>query len=304
MRRMALHLAILSGGTSSEREVALASAASVKAAIGDRARVSLFDVPAELDAFLNNRATIDCVLPIFHGRGGEDGTIQGFLETLGMPYTFSRVAANALAIDKPKTNTVVAAAGVRVPHGSVVRSGESHGWTRNVVIKPIDGGSSVGISIAHNQAELNTGLLAAAKWSSQIMVEEYIEGREYSVAVIDVAGKAEALPVISIESQHEFFDYQSKYEPGIAEEVCPADIPEELAERLRSAATQVHSIIGARQVSRSDFIVDAQGAIWFLEINTIPGMSVLLPKAIRAAGRDFGEVLMGWVNDAIGQQTA
>lgn len=294
---MPLHIAILTGGISAEREVAKTSAASVAKAIKAHADVAVFDVPHELDDFLSRRKEFDCVIPVFHGRGGEDGTIQGFLETLGVPYIFSGVAAHALAIDKEKSNVIVAASGVHVPKGVIISSLAKQSWTHNVVIKPIDGGSSVGISIAHYQAELDRGIAEAAKWSKEIMIEDYIAGKEFSVAVIDVDGITEALPVISIESKHEFFDYQSKYESGLAEEKCPADISEELADRLKKTAVHVHQAIGARHVSRSDFIVDETGAIWFLEINTIPGMTVLLPMPIRASGRDFGEVLMGWVKE-------
>ncbi|MBI3572817.1 MAG: D-alanine--D-alanine ligase [Candidatus Kerfeldbacteria bacterium] len=292
-------IAILTGGTSSEREVALQSAASVKQAISDRAEVTTLDIPKDLNMFLAERGKFDCVIPVFHGRGGEDGTIQGFLETLGMPYIFSRVGGHALAIDKPRVNLVIGAAGIAVPHGELVQEGTKLKFTKPVVIKPVDGGSSIGITIAHNQAELETGVMAARKQSSAVMVEEYIEGQEFSVAVIDLEGKSIALPVISIKPKHEFFDYQSKYETGLAEETCPADIPPDLASRLQSAALTVHKTIGARHVTRTDFIVDQQEKIWFLDVNTIPGMVVLLPMPIRASGRDFGDVLMSWVMSVI-----
>ncbi|MEK7538148.1 MAG: D-alanine--D-alanine ligase [Patescibacteria group bacterium] len=296
---MSLRIAILSGGISSEREVALESAASVKQAIGKRAAATVFDFPKDIDAFLARRSEFDCAIPVFHGRGGEDGTVQGFLETLGMPYIFSGVSAQALAIDKVKTNKLVTANGIHVPPSITIKSSMKATWVHDVVTKPVDGGSSVGISIAHNQKELDRGIHEAAKWSTEILIEDYIAGREFSVAVIDIDGKTEALPVVSIESKHEFFDYQSKYEVGLANEVCPADIPKELSRQLQQTALTVHRTIGARHVTRSDFIVDANQEIWFLDVNTIPGMSVLLPMPIRASGRDFGEVLMGWVEEAV-----
>lgn len=295
---MSLHIAILTGGVSAEREVAKTSARSVAEAVKDRADVVVFDIPGDLEDFLSWRKEFNCVIPVFHGRGGEDGTIQGFLETLGIPYIFSGVGAHVLAIDKAKTNAVVGSAGVNVPKSVTMASSEGYKWTHNVVIKPIDGGSSVGISIAHNQAEFDRGIREASAFSSKVLVEDYIAGREYSVAVVEVDGKTEALPVISIESKHEYFDYQSKYEPGLAEEKCPADISPELSERLKQTALVVHHAIGARHVTRSDFIVDRTEKIWFLETNTIPGMTVLLPMPVRASGRDFGEVVMGWVKDA------
>lgn len=298
LQAMQQQIAILTGGQSTERDIALASAASVERALKSHAEVTVFDMPRELDRFIACRKECTCAIPVFHGRGGEDGTIQGFLETLGMPYIFSGVAAHALAMNKKKTNVVVDAAGIKVPKNSIVHSTDGSQWTHNLVIKPTDGGSSVGVTIAHNQAELERGVAAALTVSSEVLIEEYVAGKEFSVAVIDVDGKTEALPVISIESKHEFFDYASKYETDLAVETCPADIANDLADRLKKTAVQVHQIIGARHVSRSDFIVDDAGAIWFLEVNTIPGMSVLLPKAIVASGRDFGTVLMGWVNES------
>ena len=294
---MKYNIAILTGGVSSEREVAKSSSESVRKAIQKHSEVAVFDVPYEIDDFLARRKEFNCAIPVFHGRGGEDGTIQGFLETLGMPYIFSGITAQALAIDKVKTNAIVATAGLQVPKSLTISSTVVQHWTHTVVIKPVDGGSSVGISIAHNQNEIARGILQASKWSKEIIVEDYIPGREFSVAVIDVDGITEALPVISIESKHEFFDYQSKYEPGLADEKCPADISTDLSHQLQQIARKVHHVIGARHVTRSDYIVDASGKIWFLEVNTIPGMTVLLPMPIRASGRDFGEVLMGWVKE-------
>lgn len=296
---MSRRIAILTGGTSTERAIALQSADSVRRAIGARAITHIYNVPEMIDEFLRQRQEFDCVIPVFHGRGGEDGTIQGFLEVLGLPYVFSRVEAHALALDKSRTNDLVSHVGLRVPKRVVVTSIAPLRYVQPVVIKPVDGGSSVGVTIAHSQGELNRGLRLALKIAPSVLVEQYIIGDEFSVAVVDIGGATRALPVISIVSQHGFFDYQSKYTPGLAVETCPADIAATLAKRLQQAAVVAHRTIGCLHVSRSDFIVDRRGRVWFLEINTIPGMSVLLPKAIAASGRDFGQVLMGWVEDAI-----
>lgn len=298
---MLRHLAILTGGTSSERAIALASAESVRRAIGRLARTEVFDFPKDLDDFLRRRKNFDCAIPVFHGRGGEDGAIQGFLDTLGMPYTFSSVGGHALAMNKAQTNEVVRFAGLRVPASTILLEPADLPFRSTVIIKPNDGGSSVGVTIAHNQAELTAGIRQAFTHAPAVIVEDYIVGDEYSVAVADVQGQTKALPVISIVSKHEFFDYDSKYTPGLAEERCPADIPDALAQQLQAAAMTAHHTLGLRHVSRSDFMVDQQGLVWFLETNTIPGMSVLLPKAIQAASHDFGRVLIGWAEDAIRQ---
>lgn len=296
---MSYTIALLTGGASTERQIALASAESVRRALESRAKVEVFDFPKDMEQFIARRNDFDCAIPVFHGRGGEDGTIQGWLEILGVPYIFSSVGAHAIAIDKSKANCLVATTDVRVPKSVVVSAADQLHWTHEVVIKPIDGGSSVGVTLAHSPTELERGVRAALRVSTSAMIEDYVHGREFSVAVIDLDGATQALPVISIESKHEFFDYDSKYTPGLATEICPANIDSDLAARLQAAAVTVHRVIGCRHVSRSDFILSDDGTIWFLEVNTIPGMSVLLPKAIAASGREFGEVLLRWVEDVV-----
>ncbi len=292
-------IAILTGGPSQEHDIAVASAQSVQQAIETKAVTTIFIFPEQIDEYLSHRTQFECVIPVFHGRGGEDGSIQGFLETLQMPYVFSSVTTHALAIDKVKTNSLIGQTGISVPENIVVHAHGQAVWKDTVVVKPLDSGSSIGVTIAHDQKELDLAIQQALKISNRVLVEEYVAGQEFSVAVIDVDGKTEALPVISIEPKHDFFDFESKYQEGLAVETCPADISGELATRLQQAAVKVHQVIGAKHVSRSDFIVDAKGTIWFLEVNTIPGMSVLLPKAIAASGRDFGEVIMGWVESVM-----
>lgn len=294
-------LAILTGGSSTEREIALASAASVKNAISDKAEVEILVFPEDLKKFIDTHGQYDCAIPVFHGRGGEDGTIQGFLETLGVPYIFSGVGAHAIGMNKPATNAIVAAAGIKVPASTILRQPQPMKFLEKVVIKPIDAGSSIGVAIAHNQKELDDAITAVFETSTTAMIEQYIAGDEYSVAVIEDRGKPIALPVIAIKPKKEFFDYQSKYEDGMAEEICPALIDNALANQLQSIAVTVHQAIGAQHVTRSDYIIDGDKNAWFLEVNTIPGMSVLLPKAIKASGREFGEVLMGWVEEVIKQ---
>ncbi|MBI5467355.1 MAG: ATP-grasp domain-containing protein, partial [Candidatus Kerfeldbacteria bacterium] len=252
-------IAILSGGTSTERDIALASAASVANALTGVARTELFDFPTALDDFLRRRSTFDCVIPVFHGRGGEDGTIQGFLETLGMPYIFSDTHAQSTAIDKFLSSTLARTMGVRIPDQIVIDGNAPLKFTAPVVVKPIDGGSSVGVGIAHSAGELTTLIVGARQVSSRVLIEQYIRGAEYSVAVIAVAGEIIPLPVISIHPHHEFFDYDGKYTDGMAEERCPADIPEALATQLQGDAVTVHRALGARHVTRSDFIVDPAG---------------------------------------------
>lgn len=294
-------IAILTGGTSSEREIALQSAETVIASLKDAFDIRVYDFPREINRFLAERGEIRVAVPTFHGRGGEDGTIQGFLEILGVPYIFSGIEAHALGMNKERTKAVVAAAGIRTPAARTIRRGESAAFEHPAFVKPMDGGSSVGVTLARNQAELDEGIRAAFAESMSVLIEDFIQGEEFTVAVIDEESGTTALPVIQIKSKNAFFDLASKYDPSLCEEICPAQISDALSTELQRIAVQAHEVVGARHVSRSDFIVDAEGRPWFLEINTIPGMTdaSLLPKAIKAAGKDFGKVMKGWIDSVV-----
>lgn len=291
-------IAVLTGGMSSEREIALRSAKNVAGVLSEVYEVTIFALPSALDDFLDRRSEFDVVVPVLHGVGGEDGTIQGFLETIGMPYLFSGVQAHAIAMDKIKTKTLVSAAGVRVPDAKIVSRGTTCVFDGPAVVKPYDGGSSVATAIVRSQEELDAAIKAALELSDCVMVETYIEGQEFTVAIADLDETPTALPVIAIKPKDGFFDFASKYNAAtLADEICPAPISDALAHKLQHVALQAHAALGCRQVSRSDMIVDANGEIWFLEINTIPGMTELslLPKAIAASGRTFNHVLVSWI---------
>jgi D-alanine-D-alanine ligase len=297
---MKRRIAILTGGTSSEREVALASAKTVGDAISARFAVSRYVLPEDLGKFISEKNELAAAIPVMHGRGGEDGQLQEFLEAQGVPYVFSGVQAHALAIDKDKTKKAVVASGVNAPTGRVYDDRSKISFMDPVAIKPIDSGSSIGVSLVRRFEDLESALDAAFQESSSVLVEDLIEGDEYTVAVVETVSGLKALPVVAIRPKDGFFDYAHKYEAGLSDEVCPAPISEDLTRRLQDDAIKAHEAVGARHVSRSDFIVDDRGRLWFLEINTIPGMTSasLLPKAIAAAGLDFGDLLAYWIEDA------
>ncbi len=290
-------IAVLTGGNSSERGIALQSAKTVFEALKPHASVDVFDFPEQLEAFIGQRKEFDSCVPVFHGKGGEDGTIQGFLETLGVPYLFSGVVAHAIGMNKVLTKELARRAGIQTPKYQVIGGGEQCHLDCPVVVKPIESGSSVGVRIVKEKEMLKDAIDLAMREGGEVMLEEFVGGEEFTVAVIDELDDAVALPVIQIKSKNEFFDLESKYDPELCDELCPAPIDDELARRLQTIAMCAHKLIGARHVTRSDFIVDSNGEIWFLEINTIPGMTKhsLLPRAIRESGRDFGELLMGWI---------
>lgn len=290
-----MKIAVLSGGNSSERTIALQSAKNVIQILSKRFEVHFFDIPKDINKFCRQSKKFAVAVPVFHGPGGESGIVQGFLETLGVAYIFSSPAAHAIGMNKLLTKTLAKTAGVLTPNDKIVSKNKIK-FIKPVVVKPVAGGSSIGINIAHSQKELDKFIKFAYKYDSQVYLEDYIKGDEFTVAVIDSCGQTLALPPVAIRSKNKFFDYQSKYDPKLFEEICPAPISVALAKRLKTQAVKIHNIIGCRHISRSDFIVRS-GKIYFLEINTIPGMTKnsLLPKAIRAQGLDFAELLAEWI---------
>ena len=290
------NIALLTGGMTSEREVALKSSENVRKALEENFEVEVFDLPEDLDRFLASRARFDIAVPVFHGRGGEDGTIQVFLETLGLPYLFSSVEAHAVGMDKVMCKELARSHGLKTADWKVLEPGDSTQWTHPVVAKPVDEGSSVGVSLIRDAASLAQMVPATRR----LLVEDLVEGQEFTVAVVDYDGGTVALPVIEIRSKNAFFDFESKYDPSLCDELCPAPIDEHLAERLKDVALTAHQMIGARHLSRTDMIVDKEGTIWFLEINTIPGLTSasLTPKAITAAGLRLEDLLKSWIQDA------
>lgn len=294
-------LAIITGGSSSEREIALRSAANVAEELRGIFEVTTFDFPTERDAFLTRYQAFDLVIPVLHGKGGEDGTIQGFLETLGLPYLFSGVQAQAIALDKAKTKEIVSARGIKTPQSKTVMPSDVVVYDHPVVVKPFDGGSSLATMIAKSAEELIKACQAAFEHSSKVLIEDFVAGQEFTVAVVEKDGQAMALPVIAIKPKDGFFDFASKYnQETLADEICPAPISKELSDKLQTIARQAHQALGCRHVSRTDFIVDFNGEAWFLEINTIPGMTAtsLLPKALAADGLSLKEMLSYWINNA------
>lgn len=236
-------------------------------------------------------ADADVVYLALHGACGEDGRIQAALDLLGVPYTGSGCLGSAIAMDKDLTKRLVADK-VKTPRWETVAVTEENleeivGRTKlPVVVKPIASGSSIGVHIARSQFELKLALEASMKLGGRTVIEEYIQGREIQVAVLD--GKA--LPSIEIIPREGFYDYANKYQPGAAKEVCPSHISPDLEKAIGDAALTVFETIGLSVYARADFIVSPDGTPYFLEINTLPGMTPtsLVPQEAAAAGIDYG----------------
>lgn len=288
-------IAVLMGGTSAERGVSLNTGEQVATALESEGnRVARIDT-ADL-AFIERLRTgaFDVAFICLHGRLGEDGTIQGLLEVLGLPYVGSGVLASALAMDKVASKHIFRAAGIKTPDSVTLLEPPADTAAIveelgvKLVVKPVSEGSSVGMSIVHDPTELPTAIALAFEHDTTVLVERFVSGTEVTVGVI---GNDEllALPTLEIVPQHEFYDYDSKYVPGMSAHIIPARVSEGAREECQRVALEAHRALGCRGMSRSDTIVTAEGDVYLLELNTIPGMTAtsLLPDSARAAGIEF-----------------
>ena len=293
-------VALLCGGTSGERAVSINSGKGAQEALLEAGfQVVMLDPANAEDRLALVQDHFDVAFLALHGAGGEDGTIQGMLEVLGIPYIGSGVAASAIAINKAKAKLVYRAAGIPTPASvsytdlaavdidTLVEEVGSHS-----VVKACYEGSSNGIYMVETRDQLQGAIEEAFALDGEVLVEQYVAGDEFTVAVIGNK-ELEALPVIQIVPASEYYDYEAKYAPGGSKHLCPAPISQELTEQLQRFAMGAHAALGCAGVSRSDFIVDAQGNAWILETNTIPGMTStsLLPDAARAQGYTFAQLV-------------
>ena len=282
-------VAVVMGGTSAEREVSLNSGANVLEALRARGvdAHAVDGVPALLEGLRAGRYAR--VFNILHGRGGEDGTLQGALESLGVPYTGSGVLGSALSMDKVRTKQVWIALGLPTPRYASWRPGEDvreaiADLGLPVVVKPSHEGSSVGISRVRSPADLSAALALAARYDGEMVIEQLIEGGEYTVGILG----REALPTIHIVPPGEYYDYHAKYVSDDTQYLCPG-LQGEAEAAMRALALRAFDAAGASGWGRVDVMRDRNGDNWLLEVNTTPGMTShsLVPKAARAMGIDF-----------------
>jgi len=296
-----LTVALLAGGISSEREVSLHSGDQVYEALNkDKYEVIRYDPKTDLARLVNDASRIDIALIVLHGPFGEDGTVQGLLDLLDIPYQGSGVLGSALAMNKSATKLLYEKAGLPVPAYLILDRSEAVDIDACVgkiglplVVKPVVGGSSVGMSIVRSAEGLKPALDKARSHDREILIEAYIEGTELTAGVIGNR-KLEALPIIEIipDSAHEFFDYEAKYTAGVTQEICPARIDAELTQKAQAYAKAAHRALFCWGYSRTDMILK-DGEIYILETNTIPGMTAtsLLPLAAKTAGINFSQLL-------------
>jgi D-alanine-D-alanine ligase len=296
-----LRLALIAGGKSSEREVSLKSGAQVYQALNkDRYDIRRYDPLTDLERLVRDARELDAALIIMHGRGGEDGSMQGLLDLLEIPYQGSGVLASALAMNKELSKAVYQLAGLQVPAALAFHRDKAPSPSEieaklglPVVIKPVNEGSSIGISKAATLNTLETGLAAAFALDNRVLVEEFIPGTEVTGGVLGNAN-VQALPLVEIipTDKYDFFDYEAKYKPGASHEICPARLDPEMTKRAQECALIAHQALGCRGYSRTDMMIRDQN-IYVLETNTIPGMTAtsLFPQGAKAAGIDFPDLL-------------
>ena len=299
------HVAVLMGGWSAERDVSLRSGKACADALESQGyRVTRIDVGRDIATVLQTLKP-DVTLNLLHGRPGEDGTVQGIFETLGIPYTHSGVLASALAMRKDLAKVVLARAGVPVPEGRVMSrfaAAKAHALPPPYVIKPVTEGSSVGVFIVTEAHKHPPQELFSDSWTfgDEVLVETYIAGKELTCAVMG----DEALGVIEIVPTVAFYDYEAKYAPGGSRHLLPAPILPNVYQETRRLALAAHRALGCRGVSRADFRYDERqegtGGLICLEVNTQPGMTEtsLVPELAAHAGISFGELVRWMVEDA------
>jgi D-alanine-D-alanine ligase len=298
------HVAVLMGGWSAEREISLRSGKACADALERQGfRASRIDVGRDVASVLAATAP-DVVLNVLHGRPGEDGTIQGILEIMQIPYSHSGVLASALAMEKDHAKTALSAAGVPVPHGCVVSrfvAAKAHALERPYVIKPIAEGSSVGVFIVTKEHAHPPQELTREDWSfgDNVLCETYIPGLELTCAVMG----DRALDVIEIVPTVSFYDFEAKYAPGGSKHLLPAPLKPNVYQEVTRLALQAHQALGCRGVSRADFRYDERAGtagLFCLEVNTQPGMTEtsLVPELAAYAGITFEELVRWMVEDA------
>ena len=296
-----LNLALLSGGISSEREVSINSGNQVYEALDkEKYNIHRYDPKTDLGRLVSDADQIDAALIILHGPYGEDGTVQGLLDLLHIPYQGSGVLGSAVAMNKLASKQLYEKCGIPSPAFTVLQNGHTTDAELRIrqiglpmVVKPVVGGSSVGMSIVRSEAEFQPAVDLAFAEDNMVLLEAYIEGIELTAGVIG-NDQLEALPLIEIvpDDAHQFFDYEAKYTAGVTQEICPARIDESLTQTAQNLAKAAHKALFCKGYSRTDMILKDQ-KIYVLETNTIPGMTAtsLLPQAAQAAGMSFSRLL-------------
>ncbi len=298
-----LHVAVLMGGWANERPVSLMSGEGVAKALEERGhKVTRIDMDRDVAARIAE-AKPDVVFNALHGVPGEDGSVQGMLDLMGVPYTHSGLATSVIAIDKQLTKQALVPHGIPMPGGRIVKTAdlfERDPLPRPYVLKPVNEGSSVGVAIVTDEGNYGNPISRDAKgpWQDfkELLAEPYIKGREMTSAVVDFADGSRALGVTELKPKSGFYDFDAKYTDGMTDHICPADIPDHIRDLCLEIALKAHKVLGCRGTSRTDFRWDeeqGEDGLFVLETNTQPGMTPLslVPEQAKHAGIEYGELV-------------
>lgn len=315
-----MHVLVLSGGLSAERDVSLRSGRRVAEALRTDQpgwEVAEHDVDGLLlDRLRQHRP--DCIVPLLHGAAGEDGALRDVLESLGIPFVGSGAAASRLAFDKPVAKELAVQAGLSTPPcvampqstfrelgAPAVLDAVVEQLGLPLVVKPTRGGSSLGTAIVHTAEELPAAMVGAFAYGDVVLMERYVSGTEVAIGVFERDDDLLALSGVEIVPPGELYDYAARYTAGTTEFFCPARLSDETAERAQAVALNVHLLLGLRDWSRTDLIVDAEGVPWFLEVNVAPGMTEtsLFPQALGAAEESLGALTAELVMAAVSRSS-
>jgi D-alanine-D-alanine ligase len=303
-----LHVVVLMGGWSSERDVSLTSGKGVADALRKRgwSRVTELDMDRDVAVRLAELGP-DVVFNALHGTPGEDGTVQGMMDLMGLRYTHSGLETSVIAIDKELTKMVLVPHGIRMPAGRIIESESVHRedpMARPYVLKPVNEGSSVGVAIVTADGNYGSpiGRDVPGPWQEfdRLLAEPFIKGRELTVAVL----RDEALAVTELQPKAGFYDYAAKYTDGLTVHICPAEIPDEIAKSMMDMAAKAHRLLGCKGASRSDFRWDdeqGEAGIYLLEVNTQPGMTPLslVPEQAKLRGISYDELVERLIEEAL-----
>jgi len=290
---MSTKIAVLMGGPSSEREVSLSSGKAMFAACAALGYDAIsLEFENDILSHLDTLKSVDIVLIALHGGIGENGRIQGMFESLGIRYTGSDALSSAICMDKHISKLLAEDVGIATPRWKRIRKGQSiykNEFDYPFVVKPNSEGSTIGLTIVHNENDYDSAVEEAFKYDDEILIEEFISGKEITVSIVG----EDVLPIIEIRPEHGLYDYECKYTKGMTEYICPAELNEDLTKRIKQTAFEVYKLLKCRHYGRVDLRLDNNNQHWFLELNTLPGMTdtSLVPKAAKATGISFEQLI-------------
>ena len=290
---MSTKIAVLMGGPSSEREVSLSSGKAMFAACATLGYDAIsLEFENDILSHLDTLKSVDIVLIALHGGIGENGRIQGMFESLGIRYTGSDALSSAICMDKHISKLLAEDVGIATPRWKRIRKGQSiykNEFDYPFVVKPNSEGSTIGLTIVHNENDYDSAVEEAFKYDDEILIEEFISGKEITVSIVG----EDVLPIIEIRPEHGLYDYECKYTKGMTEYICPAELNEDLTKRIKQTAFEVYKLLKCRHYGRVDLRLDNNNQHWFLELNTLPGMTdtSLVPKAAKATGISFEQLI-------------